>query len=87
MGRWVDRWKGEEVLPEDKCLWVKAHNPKPATVYANIKTHKSEWLYKFIMSSRGTATENLARWIEHKLKPYAQLHSSYIRDKIVSSIS
>ena len=32
------------------------------------------------MSARCTATEYLARWIEHKLKPYAQLHSSYIRD-------
>ena len=31
------RWKGEEVLSEDECLWIKAHNPKSATVYANIK--------------------------------------------------
>ena len=34
------------------------------------------------MSSRGTATEYLARWIELKLKPFAQVHSSYIRDTI-----
>ena len=32
------------------------------------------------MSSRGTATEYLARWIELKSKLFAQLHSSYIRD-------
>ena len=32
------------------------------------------------MSSRGTATEYLARWIELKYKPFAQVHSSYIRD-------
>ena len=32
------------------------------------------------MSSHGTATEYLARWIELKLKPFAQVHSSYIRD-------
>ena len=80
VARWADRWKGEEVLSEDECLWIKAHNPKPATVYANIKTHKPGWPYRFIMSARGTATEYLARWIEHKLKPYAQLHSSYIRE-------
>ena len=70
MARWADGWKGEEVLSEDECLWIKAHNSKPATVYANIKTHKPGWPYRFIMSARGTATEYLARWIEHKLKPY-----------------
>ena len=77
---WIERWKGQEVLADDECLWIKAHNPKPATLYANIKTHKPDWPYKFIMSSHGTATEYLARWIELKLKPFAQVHSSYIRD-------
>ena len=33
------------------------------------------------MSSRGTATEYLDRWIEFKLKPYAQLHDSYIKGR------
>ena len=33
------------------------------------------------MSSKGTATENLARWIEYRLKPFAQLHQAYIRDR------
>ena len=73
-------WKGKEVLSEDECVWKKAHHPKPATVYANFKTGKPDWQYKFIMSSHGTATEYLARSIELKLKPYAQLHSSYFRD-------
>ena len=27
VARWADRWKGEEVLSEDECLWIKAHNP------------------------------------------------------------
>ena len=58
---WIERWKGQEVLEDDECLWIKAHNPKPATLYANIKTHKPDWPYWFIMSSRGTATEYLAR--------------------------
>ena len=30
VARWADRWKGEEVLSEDECLWIKAHNPKPS---------------------------------------------------------
>ena len=32
------------------------------------------------MSAKCTATEFLAKWIECKLKPYARLHKSYIRD-------
>ena len=32
------------------------------------------------MSAQGTATEILAKWIECKLKPYARLHKSFIRD-------
>ena len=32
------------------------------------------------MSAQGTATEFLAKWIECKLIPYAQLHNSYIRN-------
>ena len=78
--RWLEKWQGDEGLSEEACEWIKAHNPKPATLYANIKTHKTDWPYRFIMSSRGTATEYLARWIEFKLKPYAQLHDSYIKD-------
>ena len=80
MERWLEKWQGDEGLSEEACEWIKAHNPKPATLYANIKTHKTDWPYRFIMSSRGTATEYLARWIEFRLKLYAQLHDSYIKD-------
>ena len=31
------------------------------------------------MLSKGTATGNLARWVEYHLKPFAQLHEAYIR--------
>ena len=47
---------------------VTNENPKPANLYANIKTHKDNWPYRFIISARNTATENLARWLEIKLK-------------------
>ena len=51
-------------------------------MYANIKTHKTDWPDGFIMSSRGTATEYLPQCTEFKLKPYmyAQLHDSYRKD-------
>ena len=32
------------------------------------------------MSARGTATENLARWLESQLKPYARMHEAYVKD-------
>ena len=32
------------------------------------------------MSAINTATENLARWLEIQLKPYAMQHEAYIRD-------
>ena len=69
MERWLEKLQGDEGLSEEACEWIKAHNPKPVTLYANIKTHKTDWPYRFIMSSRGTTTEYLARWIEFKLKP------------------
>ena len=55
-------------------------NPRPALIYANVKTHKKNWPYRYIMSARSTATENLAKWIEIQLKPFAQIHAAYIRD-------
>ena len=38
--RWLEKWQGDEGLSEEACEWIKAHNPKPATLYANIETHK-----------------------------------------------
>ena len=46
----------------------------------NVKTHKENWPYRFIMSSRGTVTERLAKWLEYQLKPFAKIHDAYIKD-------
>ena len=70
----------EGLLDDEVRSWVTNDNPKPANLYANIKTHKDNWPYRFIMSARNTATENLARWLEIQLKPYAMQHEAYIRD-------
>ena len=32
------------------------------------------------MSAKGTATENLAKWLEIQLKLYARMHEAYIKD-------
>ena len=65
---------------EEITDWVVMNKYKPANLYGNIKTHLEGWPYRFIMSFEGTATENLARWIEYHLKPFAQLHQAYITD-------
>ena len=41
--RWLEKWQGDEGLSGEACEWMKAHNPKPATLYANIETHKTGW--------------------------------------------
>ena len=33
-----------------------------------------------IMSAKWTATENLAKWLEMQLKPYARMHEAFIKD-------
>ena len=71
---WVDKWEGAEVITRDVCDWIKVHSPGPATVYGNIEPLKPNWPYRFIMSAHGTATEWLARWVEHHLQPFAEQH-------------
>ena len=77
---WAQKWEERSFLDDEVRSWVTNDNPKPANLYANIKTHKDNWPYRFIMSARNTATENLARWLEIQLKPYAMQHEAYIRD-------
>ena len=80
VGKWRKKWQDRDVLSEEITDWVAMNKYKPANLYGNIKTHSEGWPYRFIMSSKGTATENLAKWIEYHLKPFAQLHQAYIRD-------
>ena len=77
---WAQKWEEMGFLDDEVRSWVTNDNPKPANLYANIKTHKDNWPYRFIMSARNMATENLARWLEIQLKPYAMQHEAYIRD-------
>ena len=77
---WAEKWEGNEVLSNEEANWVRIDNPKPARLYANIKTHKNGWPCRFILSARGSATENLARWVECQLKVIATKHKAYIKD-------
>ena len=59
--QWASKWRKEGVISAEEEDWVKVNDPKPARRYANVKTHKDNWPYRFILSSKGTATERLAR--------------------------
>ena len=75
---WMEKWKEE--LSEGECAWLTPVNSKPGRAYGNIKTHKDNHPYRYIMSANGTAIENLARWIEYYLKDLARKHPAYIKD-------
>ena len=77
---WAEKWESNQVLSSEEANWVRIDNPKPARLYANIKTHKNRWPFRFILSARGSATENLARWVECQLKVIATKHKAYIKD-------
>ena len=78
--QWATKWRKEEVISGEEEDWVIVNQPNPARLYANIKTHKENWPYRFILSSRRSATVNLARWVECNLKDLATRHKAYIRD-------
>ena len=78
--QWASKWHKEGVISVEEEDWVKVNDPKPARLYANVKTHKDNWPYRFILSSKGMATERLARWVECNLKEIATKHKAYIRD-------
>ena len=56
VSKWTRKWKREGVLGMSECDWIVAGYPKLAKLYANIKTYKTNWPYRFIMSAKGTAT-------------------------------
>ena len=77
---WAEKWERNEVLMNEEANCVRIDNPTPAKLYTNVRTHKNGWPFWFILSARGSATENLARWVECQLKVIATKHKAYIKD-------
>ena len=78
VGKWCKKWQDRDVLSEEITNWEVMNKYKPANLYGNTKTHSEGWPYRFIMSSKGTATENLERWIEYHLKGELQRENKFI---------
>ena len=75
---WRDKWKN--VFEEDEGSWLLNMEAKPATIYANPKTHKDGWPLRHIISCCGTAIENVAKWLEIHLRHLAKIHPTYTED-------
>ena len=75
---WGDKWI--EVFDDDEAIWLLNNEAKPATIYANPKTHKDGWALRHIISCCGTAIENVAKWVEVHLRHLAKIHPTYIED-------
>ena len=58
------KWNFQEKIGDEELEWITISGVRPGKTYANIKTHKADWPYRYIISSIGTAIENLARWVE-----------------------
>ena len=77
---WANKWKERGALTAEVVSWICEGDKKPGKVYANIKTHKETWPYRFIISCKGTSMENLARWNEYHLKYSSTKHKAYLKD-------
>ena len=75
---WRNKWI--EVFDDDEAIWLLNNEAKPATIYANPKTHKDGWPLRHIISCCGTAIENVAKWVEVHLRHLAKIHPIYIED-------
>ena len=64
VNEWARKWNLRKNIGEEEYEWITQSGLRPGKTYANIKTHKGGWPYRFIISSIGTPIDNLARWIE-----------------------
>ena len=77
---WTNIWYREGQIGEEEKDWIETGGSKAAKIHGNIKTQKSNWPYRYIISFIGTPIEKLAEWAEVHLKSIARLHPAYIKD-------
>ena len=77
---WITKWEREEQIGTEEAEYIICGSTKPAKVYANIKTRKKTWPYRYIVSSNSSAIEKLAQWVEYQLKGLARQHPAYLKD-------
>ena len=80
VNEWAMKWNLRGNIVEEEYKWITQSVLRPRKTYANIKTHKGGWPYRFTISSIGTPIENLARWIEFHQMPLSRKHPFYVKD-------
>ena len=78
VNNWMKLW--EHKLTKEEIEWINKKEIKSGKVYANVKMHKENNPYRFIVSAKGTAIENLACWIEYLLKELSREHPTYLQN-------
>ena len=48
--------------------------------YANVKTHKENNPYQFIVLAKGIIIENLSHWLKYQLKELSRQHPACLQD-------
>ena len=77
---WGRKWLEMDILSQEEYDWIISKEPRPGTIYGNIKAQKTNWPLRIIISCRGNVMENLARWVEYHLKEPARKHPAYLKD-------
>ena len=78
VNNWTKSW--EHNLTKEEIRWINKKDIKSGKVYANVETHKENNPYRFIVSAKGTAIENLDHWIEYQLKELSRRQPAYLQD-------
>ena len=80
VNNWVKKCEREEQIGTEEAEYIICGNTKPAKVYANIKTHKKTWLYRYIVTCNNSTIEKLAQWAEYQLKSLERQHPAYLKE-------
>ena len=84
VNEWARAWNLRENIGEEEYEWITLSGLRPGKTYANIKTHKGGWPYRFIISGIGTPIGNLACWIEFHPKGFDQAKNTSRSNAILS---
>ena len=77
---WCNKFAVSGAITDRERDWISKKDTKAATIYGNVKVHKDGDPLRYIISSIGTAIENLGQWVEYHLAPLARMHPAYLKD-------
>ena len=76
----ISQWDKRNLLDSDTVKGLKNRQPKTATLYLLPKIHKNNTPGRPIISAINSPTEKISAFVDHHIKPLAQIQPSYLRD-------